>query len=211
MEVIDLSHMIEPQISVFPGSKAPVLEYLYTVARDGFTEMEITMNSHSATHVDAPCHMIEGGRTLDQYPLSQFVGKALTIDCRALTGNEIPEQLLLNYAQSLATADFVLLYTGWSAKWATPDYLHGYPTLSEKAAEFLAGFSLKGIGVDTISVDPVESTNYPVHHIILGKQMIIIENLANLELLTGKTCTLSCLPLKFKQADASPVRCMGML
>jgi len=70
--------------------------------------------------------------------------------------------------------------------------------------------SLKGVGVDAISVDPVGSSTFVIHKIFLQKNILIIENLTNLERLP-QTCLFTCLPLKIKDADGSPVRAAGIV
>lgn len=208
---IDLSHEVHPGISVYPGTKPPVLEYLYTVNNDGFTEMQLTLNSHAGTHIDAPAHMIAGGKTLDRFAPEQFTGAAVVVDCREAPGGEIVADLLMPYAEAIGHAEFVLLYTGWSHKWATGQYVEGHPALTEEAARWLASFPLKGIGVDTLSVDKMDSADYPVHKVILGKEMIIIENLTNLELLPATPFRFFGFPVKLREADATPVRAMAMI
>ena len=83
--------------------------------------------------------------------------------------------------------------------------------LSLEAAEYLAAFPLKGIGTDAISIDPMDTVDYPVHKILLGAGFVNTENLCNLASLVGKTFPYATLPLRFKNADGSPVRAVAML
>jgi kynurenine formamidase len=83
--------------------------------------------------------------------------------------------------------------------------------LHRDAALYLTSFNLKGIGSDTISFDPVDSVELPVHHILLLKGLILIENLVNLTSLPKHNFAFSCFPLKIKNGDGSPVRAVGIV
>jgi kynurenine formamidase len=209
--IIDLSHSINSNISVYPGTEQPQIKQLSTVQHEGFAEMSLVLNSHHATHVDAPYHMIEGGKTLDQFTADKFTGTAFVIDCRVLDQKEISIELLQAHTTELQQVDFVLFCTGWSKKWNTALYLSDYPVLSTAAATWLSQLPIKGVGFDAISPDEIDSLHYPNHKILLGKELIIIENLTNLDLLTGEIFELVCLPLKIEQADAAPARAVAIL
>ncbi|WP_276482618.1 cyclase family protein [Paraflavitalea pollutisoli] len=208
--LIDLSHTIDPSISVYPGTPAPGIEQIASVKADGYAEWKLTLTTHMGTHIDAPAHMVVGGKTLDQYAPESFVGDALVIDCRA-PGPHISLDWLKPWELQIDVVDFALLYTGWSAKWSTADYLTGYPVLTKDAAQWLANKSLKGIGMDTISPDPLEAHHYPIHHILFKQELLIIENLTNLEVLAGQVFQLVCLPLKVDRSDAAPARAIAIL
>lgn len=210
MRIIDLTHMLTEDMSVYPGSEKPVLEQTNSIKKDGYAELKITMYTHTGTHMDAPAHMIEGGKTLEKFKPGKFFGPALCIDCMDIQNSLITKQHLIDYEEKLKKVDFVLFKTGWSAKWKTKDYFLNYPTLSTEACNWIAKFNLKGIGLDTISVDTIHSDNMENHHIILGKGMVIIENMTNLNELDEEIFTLSCFPLKFENADGSPVWAVAM-
>ena len=209
--MIDLSHLINSQISVYPGTAQPQITQLSTVQHDGFAEMSLVLNSHHATHIDAPYHMIGGGKTLDQFSADKFTGTAFAVDCQALEQNEISIEFLQAHTRELEQVDFVLFCTGWAKKWGTPLYLSDYPVLSTAAATWLSQLPIKGVGFDAISPDAIDSLDYPNHMILLGKELIIIENLTNLDLLTGNIFQLVCLPLKIEHADAAPARAVAIL
>lgn len=83
--------------------------------------------------------------------------------------------------------------------------------LSLSVARWLAAFSLKGVGTDTISVDEMASSALVVHRTFFAASLLIVENLAGLEALIGKEFIFSCLPLKIADADGSPVRAVAIL
>ena len=81
MRVIDLTHTITQDMPVYPGSGTPRLTPAGTYEKDGFKETLLQMSSHTGTHMDSPSHLFPNRTTLDEFPASQFIGKALVIDC----------------------------------------------------------------------------------------------------------------------------------
>lgn len=209
--LIDLSHPIEPSMPVFPGTFRPVLAAACTLADHGFRELSLTMVSHTGTHVDAPAHMFESGRTLDQYPLDSFYGTARVIDVSNFAGGVIELSALAGPAKPIQDVDFILLRTGWSEYWGQEAYFRSFPTLAEDAAQFLVERRIKAVGVDAISVDPIDSKSLPIHVTLLGAGMLILENLSNLHLLPVKEFTLSFFPLPIQNTDGFSVRAVAIV
>lgn len=211
MTLIDLSHPIEPSMPVYPGTFRPVLSAACTLAEHGFRELSLSMVSHTGTHVDAPAHVFENGRTLDQYPLDSFYGIARVIDVARFAGGVIELSALAGQAKPIQDVDFILLRTGWSEYWGQEAYFRSFPTLSEDAAQFLVERRIKAVGVDAISVDPIESKTLPNHVTLLGAGSLILENLTNLSLLPATEFTLSFFPLPIHNADGFSVRAVAIL
>jgi kynurenine formamidase len=118
--------------------------------------------------------------------------------------------VLEQFEPLIRKSEFVLLYTGWSKFWGNDKYFSEFPVLTEESSRWLSKFSLKGIGLDAISVDEVGTTEYMNHKIFLEKGIIIIENLTNLTNLSGKLVDFYCFPLPFSKADGSPVRAVAI-
>lgn len=208
--VIDLTHLIQEHMPVYPGTEKPVLTPANTFEDHGFREKRWTMFSHTGTHMDAPAHMLEEGKTLDLFPADKFMGRGLVIDVRECTAKEIPLARIQAYEAALKAAKFVLIQTGWEFHWGEKAYFSDFPTLSLEAAEYLLQFDLKGIGVDAISVDPLDTETFPIHGILLRHDLVIIENLMNLSLIDGDF-EFCAMPLKVTHADGSPVRAVAIL
>ena len=210
-KIIDLTHPISEGMPVYPGTEPPVLKTVCTIEDIGFLEKNITMVSHTGTHMDAPAHLIKNAKTLDKFPVGQFYGKALLVDFTNIKGSVIELKPLEHYKETLTKVEFLLIQTGWSKYWGSDKYFVDYPVLSLEAANWLGTFSLKGIGLDTISADKIDTVKYEVHNVFLQNETVIVENLTNLNLLPDNSFTFSCFPMSFENADGSPVRAVGIV
>ncbi len=210
MQVIDLSHVLTPGMPVFPGSPKAGLERIANIEKEGYTETRLKITTHTGTHIDCGLHMIPGGNDTASDP-TRFFGRGLVIDCRNLGSRSISREFLSRYGDKIGMADFVLLHTAWDQHWGKEAYFGGYPYPTPEAAAFLATFLLRGVGVDAISMDADDSTGYPVHRTLLLANMVLIENLTGLEQLPESGFYFSCLPLKIKSGDGSPVRAVAIL
>ena len=113
MKVIDLTHVISEEMPVYPGTEKPKLQQANTYEKDGFKETLMTMYSHTGTHMDPPNHLFADRTTLDAFPVSQFVGKALVIDCRDLKeGETITIDRITKYGSKAVEADYLLFNLG---------------------------------------------------------------------------------------------------
>ena len=138
MKVIDLTHTIKENMSVYPGTEKPSLKTANTHDDDGFKETLITMFSHTGTHIDPPAHIYKSGKTLDSYEANAFVGHALVIDCRGVgTGEKIDVALIKNQEKVAGSVEFLLFCTGFDKKWGTQEYYGDYPVLSREALEYI--------------------------------------------------------------------------
>ena len=206
--IYDLSYTVGPDTMAYPGTEKPVLKVMNTVERDGFQETLLSMFSHAGTHMDAPAHMIIGAPYLDTLPAERFCGKAYVMDCtKYAEGSEIPAADL----PDLNDIQFLVLSTGWEEKWGTEAYFGKFPVLSPEAADIVANAGLSGVGVDMMSVDPMDTVTFPVHMRFFHKNMVIIENLRNMKSLRGRTVDMYALPLKYQNADGAPVRVIASI
>ena len=210
MKITDLTHVIYSDMPVFPGTEQPTLEKANTLEKDGFQEAKITMYSHTGTHIDAPAHMLSNGPYLDNLDIEHFIGNATIIDFSNRTIKLIDLDSLKPYEEKIKNVEFVIIKTGWSKYWGDKKYYEDFPSLDLESAKWLSQFNLKGIGIDAISIDDMESTTFAVHKILMPKNIIIIENLTNLDSISSEFFILSILPLKNKDADGSPVRAISI-
>ena len=211
MKVIDLTHVIESTMPVYPGTEPPTLVTANTWERDGFKETRISMHSHTGTHMDPPAHIFRGRTTLDAFPPEQFIGKALVIDCTALhEGEAITMEQLLPYGEKVKEADFLLFHLGWDMRWGTEAYFGDYPCIDDAVLDLILTGDYKGIGFDVIGLDPIADGNLTRHKKLFAACDIVnIENLKNLELCGNELFWFSCFPLRLDNCDGSPVRAVA--
>ena len=211
MTVYDLTHAISSNTPVYPGSESPCLSIAATVEQEGYHETKLSLYSHTGTHMDAPAHIFRGAATLDSFPPESFAGAAYVLDCSALGKNgRISVEILREAEETLRSVDFLLLYTGWENHWGSPTYFAGFPVLTAEASLFLAELpKLKGVGVDTVSVDLVGLPFLENHRILLGSGKLLIENMKNLSALVGKRVQFAALPLHYVNSDGAPVRAIA--
>lgn len=212
MQIIDLTHTITNNMTVFPGSVQPDNKVINSVARDGWQETRLHINSHNGTHMDCPAHIFEDGITLDKIDVVNFVGTAALIDCTSVDeGEEIGYDLIEKNKEIINDAEFLVFYTNWSKYWNTDKYLGKYPIISDEVVDFIADSKKKGVAFDTISVDSIDSLTLPKHHKLLSKNILVFENLTNLDKIQSNSFIFCALPIKFENADGAPIRAIAML
>jgi kynurenine formamidase len=213
LKIIDLTHTIEENMPVYPGTDSPILKSATTHEKNGFKETLLSLVSHTGTHIDPPFHILKNGATLDSFDISTFVGKGLVIDCRLLSSDdEITMAQLEPYKDSLCQADFLLFNLGWDKKWGTPDYFSKFPCMSDQVIDFIIEGNYKGIGFDVISIDQIGDSTLNRHkRLFNGTNIINIENLCNLSECGNEIFTFVCLPLKIKNCDGSPTRAIAII
>ena len=89
MKIIDLTHSISNNMTVYPGGTKPQNKIISTVSKNGYKETEIHIHSHNGTHMDSPNHVFEDGISLDKINVLNFVGTAALIDCSSLEEGDI--------------------------------------------------------------------------------------------------------------------------
>jgi arylformamidase len=201
--IIELTQMLMPGMPVYPGTEGPVFNRACTIEEHGFAEMHIGMYSHTGTHIDAPSHMILGGKNLDDYPVSHFVGEACMLD---LT-HGIPDlEKLKSKRDFFKGADFIIIRTGWSSHWGNESYYYDFPVLPPEHISWFLSLEIKGFGIDAISMDAVGSETFENHKLILEAGCTITENLTHLDRVHESRFRIVMLPLRIKESDGFSCR-----
>ncbi|MBW2993249.1 cyclase family protein [Candidatus Woesearchaeota archaeon] len=198
--IIDLTMPIDEKTPVFPGSLKQEIKQIATLEKDGWNEKELTFKSHFSTHIDAPLHMLEKGKTLTDFPLEKFLGEAVVIDTRGK--KEIEADLT-----GVKEGDIVFFLTGHSKRAYKADYFKDNPVITEKNARQLINRRISIVGLDSFTVD---NEPFAVHKMFLKEDILIVENLINLEKLAGKRFQCYILPLKIQDADGAPCRIIAV-
>ena len=212
MKIIDLTHSIANDMTVYPGGPKPQNKIVSNVTDNGYKETEIHIRSHNGTHMDSPNHVFEDGISLDKIDVINFVGTAALIDCSSLEeGGIITYDFIEKNKEAIDNSEFIVFRTDWSKYWNTDKYLSNYPVISDEVVDFILTSNKKGIAFDTISVDPIDASVLAKHHRILENNILIFENLTNLDLIDSDTFVFCALPLKFENSDGAPIRAIAML
>lgn len=213
--VVDLSHTISPGMPSWDEEK-PVRESLGPPTPEGefgFYMQRWTLTEHTGTHLDAPGHVIGGGRLVPDITPEELVVPAVVLDIRERAAEDpdttVDVDDVLGFEREhgrIPEGTAVLMCSGWSTKWAEGDAAvrgldeHGawhFPGFSPQVCEFLVERrSVAGFGVDTLSSDPGNSTDFPAHEAIGRADRWGLEALTGLDRLppVGALLTVGVLP-----------------
>jgi len=201
--IYDVSVPIRPHMPVYPGDPAPRLSQAMSLARGHVANVGLFAGSlHTGTHVDAPYHFIADGAAADALPVEAMIGPATVVAVETAQHITVADLAL---ALGERRPSRLLLKTRNSTLWAEDAFQPDYVALTAGAAEWLVSQGVALVGVDYISVDPYPSEGFPVHRVLLGAGIVIIEALDLREVPPGDY-TLTCLPLRIVGADAAPAR-----
>jgi arylformamidase len=215
--LIDLSHTIENGLVTYKGLPAPIIcDYLSredskSIYEEGTTFQigKIEMVSNTGTYIDCPFHRFENGKDLSEVELESFADiEGMVIKVPYTETLAITAELLMNYD---IRDHAVLIHTGWDVHWNTDRYYEKHPYLTKDAAEYLRDSGAKLVGIDSHNIDNVEGKSRPVHTILLGAEILIVEHLCNLSSLPEKGFKFSAVPPKFKGVGTFPVRAMARI
>lgn len=204
--IIDLSAEIYDGMPHYPED---IDVEVSSVNYEHFNITNISMCVHTATHVDTPLHCIDDKPTVGNIDLSYYIGNAYCIDVPTEKGGII--KLSDNFDFNVIKGnDIVIFSTGWEKKMGTDEYFDLWPYIDEKLAEKLAGLKIKTVGLDTPSVDSLETNNLS-HKILFSNNICVIESLVNLEKLKNRSFFFSAAPLKIRGGEGSPVRAYAII
>ncbi len=210
VRVVDLSHHYADDMPVYPGLPRPSFAPIARVEEDGYAMSEYRLLNHIGTHVDAPCHQIAGGDTLDDLPLERLVTDAVTIDVSDREPGALGRVEIEPHLPKIRVGDIVFLHSGNARNWGSDAYWTGWSYPDAAAARALIERGISGVGFDGPSADPVDTTTFDLHRVWLGAGRIIIENATNLDQLPERAQVVIA-PLKVRDANGSPARIFGLL
>ena len=214
---IDLSHTIEDGLITYKGLPAPIIcDYLSredskSIYGEGaeFQIGKIEMVSNTGTYLDCPFHRYADGKDLSEIALEAL------IDLDAVLIKIHHSKKLGITKEDLAGFDLknkaVLFCTGWSEYWNTDQYFEHHPFLTQDAAEYLKNAGAKLVGIDSHNIDDTQTKSRPVHTVLLGAEILIVEHLCNLEAIPEGPFKFTALPPKFKGVGTFPVRAVASI
>jgi arylformamidase len=202
---IDISVTIKPGMAHWPGNPEIRVEKMLAIERGDVCNVSVlSLGSHTGTHMDAPLHFIDGGKSLDKMPLDATLGPARVI--------EIKDKESIKPAE-IANCKFkpgerILFKTPNSRRsWKSDHFDEDFVYISKEAAALLAKAKIRTVGVDYLSVGGFRKDGIETHHALLGAGIWIIEGL-NLSKITPGRYELCCLPLKVLNSDGAPARAL---
>lgn len=202
----DLSHPIQNGMSRFPGDPKPRLMPARGVQRP-WKVSDLRLGSHTGTHIDAAAHYVSGALSIDRYPLKRFMLPGIVTPPLTLEGNQpIAVSMLADLLPRIPKGGALLLQTNYDRHWNSKAY-DVHPYLGKDAAQALRKAGVSLVGIDALNVDSTVDGGSEVHAILLGNDILIVENLAGLSQLEPlRLYHFSFLPLPLAGGDGSPIR-----
>ena len=216
--LVDLSHEIEHGMVTYRGLPAPVISDW--LSRDASTIRyavgttfqigKIDLLANTGTYIDAPFHRYADGHDVAGYALDTvadvpaLVVRATKRDGRALDASR--------FAALPVRGKAVLIHTGWDLHWRTDRYASGeHPFLTRDAAEQLSGAGAALVRIDSLNIDDDKDGTRPVHTILLGAGIAIVEHMTNLGAVPDRGFRFYAVPPKVKGMGSFPVRAFARL
>jgi kynurenine formamidase len=226
---IDLTYSLNADNAFWPGDNYQPFELktIATLEKDGVLSKAICLPEHLGTHLDAPNHFEKNQPSVEKLTAKDLFGPGVVIDITA--GAEQNPDYTLTLADverwekehgQIPEGAIVLLNTGWGRFWNNParfqnrdarGQLH-FPSYSAAAARFLIEKrKVRGLGIDNLSIDPGNSKDFPVHHIVNKAGRFGLENVANLDQLPPRGFYLIVAPMKIETGTGGPTRIWAIL
>jgi arylformamidase len=203
--IYDVTVPITNTMPVWPGDPPVQLTAKSHLSSDKTHTIRLTgieMGSHTGTHIDAPFHMIDGGKRLNEIPLDTLTGKTTVFDVPGVRSLGHAELERLNWS---GAPERVLFKTENSKHWLDEKFYEEFVYLDPGGAEFLVERGVRLAGIDYLSIDKFRSESHPSHFVLLKQNIVIIEGL-NLSAVPAGEYTLAALPLNLQDADGAPTR-----
>jgi kynurenine formamidase len=215
--LVELSHTIEDGMITYKGLPAPLIcDHLSRVqsrqAYAGGAEFQIgkiTLVANTGTYIDSPFHRFENGVDIAGLELASITElDGLVIRATGLPGRAISREA---FEAADVAGKAILIHTGWAAHWRTDRYFEGHPFLTKSAAEYLQQAGAALVGIDSFNIDDTGDGYRPVHTILLGAGISIVEHMRGLEQLPAAGFRFSAVPPKIKGMGTFPVRAYATL
>jgi arylformamidase len=211
MPIYDISLPISESLVTWPSDPPVRMTQVSHLERgDKATVTRLDMGAHTGTHVDAPCHFIQGGAGVDTLDLDVLVGPALVVE--ALDATVLTAEVLAGLPIPPAS-ERVLFHTRNSGLWARDedgrtivrsDFAKDFVGVSADGAKWLIERGVRLVGVDYLSVAPF-GESAPTHQALLRAGVVVVEGLS-LHGIAPDAYQLVCLPLKIVGGDGAPAR-----
>jgi arylformamidase len=205
MKIYDVTIAVSEKVPTFPGDPKVKVDVCAALANGDVANVsQICFGVHTATHVDAPNHFIEGKRRVDELDLDKLIG-----NCRVIELEKDVTAIEPMHVAGLENVERVLFKTRNSQFWNEPEkgFRSDFTYISPAAAKVLVEKNIKLVGIDYLSVEKFGAKSFETHITLLEKEVVIIEGLDLREVPAGDY-EIFCLPLKIigGTGDGSPAR-----
>ncbi|MGB7086166.1 MAG: cyclase family protein [Phormidesmis sp.] len=220
-KLIDLSHSVEDGMVTYKGLPAPLIcDFLtreaskaYYAEGTTFHIGKIEMVANTGTYLDSPFHRYADGKDLSELPLDSIAELEGVVFRANSAHRSIGPEL---FEGSDVSGKAVLVHTGWDRHWRSDRYFEGHPYLSAAAAEWLKNAGATLVGIDSYNIDATATGDRPVHSVLLGADIPIVEHLCHLDRLPEKghsssSFTFNAVPVKIKKFGTFPVRAYAVV
>jgi arylformamidase len=207
--IVDLSLDIYDRAPTFwPDPKTAVIPHL-GIANLKYNITQLVMSTHLGTHLDAPFHFFDEGRTVDRIDPAKGFGPAWVLDFSSKGPKaEITLADLARHERKISRGSRIIIRTGWDAAFPDDRYFTDYPGLPPDACGYLAD---RGVACLALDMPSVYGPDYlPTHHRLLRAEVLIVEGLAHLEKLESERVFFVALPLRIRGRDGSPCRAIAV-
>jgi len=213
---IDVSHTVEHGMVTYKGLPAPIIcDYLSREASRAryapgteFQIGKIEMVANTGTYIDSPFHRYPDGTDLAGLPLASLANlECLVARIEPGRGRAIDR---LPFRAEEIRGRAVLVHTGWDRHWRTDQYFEDHPYLTGELAETLVAAGAVLVGIDSFNIDSVHTGERPVHTILLGHEVPIVEHLAGLDQLPERGSRFFAVPPKVKGFGTFPIRAFAI-
>ena len=211
-QLIDISHTVHDGMITYKGFPAPIIcDWLSREASRAryapgteFHIGKIEMIANTGTYIDSPFHRYADGKDLSQLPLESLAD----LDCVVvrIDPGKGPAIDRIPLAADRVRGCAVLFHTDWDLRWRTDAYFEGHPHLTERAADWLAQAGAALVGIDSLNIDSTATGERPVHTILLGNEIPIVEHMCGLRELPSEGGRFTAVPVKVKGFGTFPVR-----
>jgi len=205
MNIYDITVPVSAETPIYKGDPGVEIKYFKSI-KDGASAnvSQIALGVHTATHVDAPNHFIEGARRVHELDQKKLIGP-----CRVIEVENDVVAIEPQHVGDVTGVQRVLFKTRNSAFWSTPEdgFRQDFSYLVPETARLLADIGLVLVGIDYLSIEKSGSPGHPVHTTLLEKEIVILEGVDLREVPAGDY-ELICMPLKYigGGGDGSPAR-----
>ena len=204
MRTYDVTLTISPGMPIWPGDTPPQLVKTGSIAKGGESNTSrITMSVHTGTHIDAPAHFLENGKTIENLNIELLLGRAYILH---LPNVDLITASMLDKAEIPPRTRRLIFKTRNSDYWANgvTTFQENFVALSADAAAWLVDRNVRLVGIDYLSIAPFNAST-PSHRILLEAGVVVVEGLDLSKVSQGRY-TLICLPLKLAGSDGAPAR-----